>query len=79
MTASIASYRSSPIKPRRATSTEMEQRYDQLVAIVRGIAPCTVRQTFYQMTVRHSFEKSEAGYTRVQEALVKLRRDGRIP
>lgn len=78
MSASMGIYRPSPIKQNRSTSAEMQERYAQLVAIVCDIKPCTVRQTFYQMTVRHGFEKTESGYTRVQEALVKLRRDGQI-
>jgi hypothetical protein len=39
----------------------------------------TVRQVFYQATVRGLIEKTEAGYARVQRALADLRRTGRLP
>ena len=39
----------------------------------------TVRQVFYQATVRGIVEKSEAGYSKVQVDLVKMRRSGVLP
>jgi hypothetical protein len=39
----------------------------------------TVRQVFYQATVRGLFEKVESSYGRVQVDLVKMRRDGSLP
>jgi len=39
----------------------------------------TVRQVFYQASVRGIVDKTEAGYGKVQRALVDLRRDGRLP
>lgn len=41
--------------------------------------PMTVRQVFYQATVRGTVEKSEAGYTKVQTDLVQMRRAGVLP
>jgi len=41
--------------------------------------PMTVRQVFYQATVRGLVEKAETGYARVQRALADLRREGRLP
>jgi hypothetical protein len=41
--------------------------------------PMTVRQVFYQATVLGIVEKSEAGYTKVQTDLVKMRRAGELP
>ena len=41
--------------------------------------PMTVRQVFYQATVRGIVEKSEAGYTKVQTDLVQMRRAGTLP
>jgi hypothetical protein len=41
--------------------------------------PMTVRQVFYQATVRNIVEKSEAGYTKVQTDLVQMRRAGMLP
>ena len=64
---------------RRATAADMEKRKRALLAIVREIQPCTVRQVFYQATVHGVVEKSEAGYARVQRALVELRRDRVMP
>jgi len=57
----------------------MVDRFDALAEIVEEIQPCTVRQVFYQATVRGLIEKSEAGYGKVQIALVALRRSGVIP
>ncbi len=39
----------------------------------------TVRQVFYQATVRGIIEKTEAGYTKVQTDLVLMRRSGKLP
>ena len=39
----------------------------------------TVRQVFYQATVRGIVEKTEAGYTKVQTDLVQMRRAGELP
>ncbi len=39
----------------------------------------TVRQVFYQATVRNIVEKSEAGYKKVQTDLVHMRRAGMLP
>lgn len=74
----IGVYEACPLKRRRATSHEMQERRDALVDIVAGIAPCTVRQTFYQATVRGIVDKSEAGYGMVQRMLVELRRSGAV-
>jgi hypothetical protein len=63
----------------RATKIQMAALFEALVRIVREIKPCTVRQVFYQATVRGVIDKNEAGYDRVQRALVALRRQERIP
>jgi hypothetical protein len=39
----------------------------------------TVRQVFYQATVRNLVEKTEGGYDKVQNDLTLLRRAGRLP
>jgi len=41
--------------------------------------PMTVRQVFYQATVRGIVEKTEAGYAKVQNDLVLMRREGVLP
>jgi hypothetical protein len=71
-------YEACRINVRRATKTQMAARYEALVRLVRDLAPCTVRQVFYQATVKGVVEKTEAGYDRVQRALVELRKSGRI-
>ena len=41
--------------------------------------PMTVRQMFYRMEVKGMVPKSEAGYRKVQYALLKMRQAGAIP
>ena len=60
----------------RASRDEMAARLDAIFDIVAEISPCSVRQTFYQTTVRGLMDKTERGYIKVQRALVAmLRRD----
>ena len=67
------------IKRVRATKAEVEQRRQDLYDIVADMQPMTVRQVFYQATVKGLVEKSEAGYTKVQTDLVQMRRVGDLP
>ncbi|MDX1401125.1 MAG: hypothetical protein R3245_04310 [Kiloniellales bacterium] len=71
-------YETSHIKRHRATKAEMAARSDALIEIVEEVTPCTVRQVFYQATVRGIVEKTEAGYGKVQRLLADLRREGEI-
>jgi hypothetical protein len=64
---------------RRSTRAEVAQRRDALYEIVAAMQPMTVRQVFYQATVRGIVEKTESGYARVQTDLVRMRRDGDLP
>ena len=73
-----APYVASHIKRQRASKADMEERAEALIDIVEQSQPCTVRQVFYQATVRGRVEKSEAGYAKVQRQLVDLRQAGRI-
>src|SRR3712207_3642371 len=57
----------------------MEARAAVLLEIAEEMRPCTVRQVFYQATVRGLVEKTEAGYAKVQRQLADLRRDGALP
>jgi hypothetical protein len=70
-------YRSSPIKPgrHRATHAEVARRRSGLYRIVRDGKPMTVRQVFYQATVRGLVEKTEDGYRKVQNDLTIMRRE----
>jgi hypothetical protein len=72
-------YQASPIKRPRATKGEMQQQRYALMLIVAELHPCTVRQVFYQATVRGVIEKTEAGYDKVQTLLVRMRREGQTP
>jgi hypothetical protein len=72
-------YETSPIKRNRATKDEVAARREALAAILAEANPMTVRQVFYQATVRGIIEKTEAGYSKVQTDLVVMRRNGAIP
>lgn len=72
-------YPASPIRRRRATKAEVEDRRERFFEIVAVMRPMTVRQVFYQATVRGLVEKAEAGYAKVQADLVQMRRAGRLP
>ena len=71
-------YVASHIKQGRSTKAEVEARRKALKAIIDAGRPMTVRQVFYQATVRGIVEKEESGYTKVQTDLVKMRRDGSL-
>lgn len=71
-------YAASQVKRQRATNADMDRRREALGSIVAEITPCTVRQVFYQATVRGVVEKTEAGYGKVQRMLADMRRDGEI-
>src|SRR5690349_7783915 len=72
-------YVASPIKRVRSTRAEVEIRRAALYEICSEMQPMTVRQVFYQATVRDIVEKTEAGYRQVQTDLVLMRRSGDIP
>ncbi len=74
-----AAYQTGHIKRIRATKAETCNRRNDLYNIVRAMNPMTVRQVFYQATVRGLVEKSEAGYAKVQTDLVVMRRSGELP
>jgi len=72
-------YEASHIKRRRSTREQIESRRNSLFEIVAAMKPMTVRQVFYQATVRGIVEKDEAGYAKVQTDLVQMRRAGELP
>jgi hypothetical protein len=74
-----AAYQASPIKRQRATKAEVEERRGALLEIIDDGKPMTVRQVFYQATVRGLVEKAESGYGKVQTDLVLMRRTGELP
>jgi hypothetical protein len=69
----------SQIKRQRATREQVLGRRQQLYNIVAAMRPMTVRQVFYQATVRGIIEKSEAGYDKVQRDLAEMRKSGALP
>lgn len=75
----LAAYQASPIKRKRATKDEMEERAQFLIQYAVEHAPVTVRQLFYAATVVGLIEKSESGYCKVQSQALALRREGRLP
>jgi len=72
-------YQASRIKRRRATQDEVRERRRGLWEIVAEGAPMTVRQVFYQATVRGIVDKTENDYNKVQTDLVFLRKSGAMP
>jgi hypothetical protein len=75
----VAVYEASRIKRVRSSKIEILNRRQALYEIVAEQKPMTVRQVFYQATVRHIVEKAETGYDKVQRDLVEMRRDGMLP
>ena len=74
-----AAYQTSPIKRHRSTKAEVEARRKALFDIVAEMRPMTVRQVFYQATVRSLVEKAETGYAKVQTDLTLMRREEMLP
>ena len=72
-------YQASPIKRTRSTKAEVEARREALLDIIDDGKPMTVRQVFYQATVRGLVEKAETGYSKVQTDITLMRRDGSLP
>jgi hypothetical protein len=68
-----------PIKRHRSTKAEVEARREALLDIIEAGRPMTVRQVFYQATVRGLVEKAESGYVKVQTDLTLMRRAGELP
>ena len=69
----------SPIRRTRATKAEVEARREALLDIIEAGRPMTVRQVFYQATVRGLVEKAESGYGKIQTDLTRMRRAGELP
>jgi excisionase family DNA binding protein len=63
----------------RATKAVVEERRLALFDIVANMQPMTVRQVFYQATVKNIVEKTEAGYSKVQTDLALMRKSGVSP
>ena len=57
----------------------MAARQAGLHEIIAAMQPMTVRQVFYQASVRGIVDKTEQGYGRVQRDLVAMRLRGDLP
>jgi hypothetical protein len=69
-------YQASPIKRTRSTKAEVEARREALLDIIDDGKPMTVRQVFYQATVRGLVEKAELR-SEIEELREKLaKREG---
>jgi hypothetical protein len=62
----------------RGMRAEIEHRRAAFLGIIASGQPMTVRQVFYQATVRDLVPKTEQGYAIVQKDLVLLRRSGAL-
>lgn len=78
-----AVYEASPLKRRhRSTKAEVEQLERQILDVLTEDNPQSVRHVFYRMTdprLPCPVEKSEAGYIKVQNWIVLMRRAGALP
>lgn len=65
----------------RATRAEMTERADMLTELAEANGPCSVRHLYYAATVAKvpGITKTDAGYNKVQRAVLDLRRTGAIP
>ena len=72
-------YEASHIRRHRSTKADMADRRLALHDIIKAMKPMTVRQVFYQASVKGIVEKTEAGYNKIQVTLAKMRRDGALP
>jgi hypothetical protein len=73
------SYGTSPIKRTRRTKAAIQSLRDHLRGIVEEIQPATVRQVFYQASVRGLVDKTEQSYKLICRLLVDMRRDHDLP
>lgn len=81
MTATLSSsYEASPVKRRRASQAEMEQRREMLIDLAYANGPCSVRHLYYAATVAKvpGIGKDDAGYAKVQRLVLELRRTHEI-
>ena len=75
-------YRAGPIKRSRMTKAEVETLERQIIEVLADDNPQSVRHVFYRMTnprLSVPVEKTEAGYRKVQDRVVKMRRAGTLP
>ena len=73
-------YDARPVKRRRASKKEMRDRDQALTGLSEEHGPCSVRHIFYRAVVSQldGITKDQSGYTKVQRAVLQLRRRGEI-
>ncbi len=71
-------FEASPKKGRGLGKATVDLRDAILVLLDEDEGPWTVRQIYYQMSVRNAVEKDDAGYNRVQRQVLAMRREGLI-
>lgn len=73
-------YDAHPIKRRRATQSEMEERAEFLINYANEHGPVTSRGLYYQAEVAGipGIDKTDRGYAKVQRQVLQLRRAGRL-
>jgi hypothetical protein len=76
---SAAVYGSSTVRRRRRSNAELEVIDEAIVAAVRDEHPVTLRGVFYRVVSAGAEDKTELGYRRIGQRLLKLRRAGVIP
>lgn len=72
-------FEASPKKGRGLGKATVDLRDAILALLDEDEGPWTVRQIYYQMSVRDAVEKDDAGYNRVQRQVLAMRRGGLIP
>lgn len=75
-------YGARSIKRARRTRNQVEQLDQQILDVLRGDHPQSVRHVFYRLTdprLPQPIEKSERGYRHVQHRTAELRRGGVLP
>ena len=78
----MSTYKTSQIKRRRRTQTEMEAIRTAIYEVLEGDHPQTVRHVFYRLcSAPYSLvpKQEKRGYETVQQQLLKMRRESRVP
>lgn len=71
----------SPVNPKttRRTQAEITRLKQIMYEMIKHWKPMTVRQVFYQMSVRGHVSKLESGYKAVQRMLTQMRKSDELP
>jgi hypothetical protein len=78
----VTTYRARPIKRARRTRAQVEILEEQIYEVLQQDHPQSVRHVFYRMTdprLPEPVEKTDRGYSQVQDRITKMRREGRLP